>query len=145
MPNRVEPGDFLYRRILPAHVQAELLTPDAYIDKYEKQSFQLASVCHPKQVLEKFAHFKGTRKACKKGDEDPDPTCAEMYDAGYCMAVTSVEVIRVHLNLELVPEADGSEYRNDGHVNVKNAKLKASSLADPANSRILTREETLGI
>ncbi len=145
MPNKIEPGDFLYRRILPAHIQADSLTPDAYIDKYDKQSFQLARVCHPRQVLEKFAQFKGTRKACNKGDDDPDPTCEEMYDAGYRVAVTSVEVIRVYLNLEFVPEADGSEYRNDGHVNVRNAKLKASSLADPVNSHILTREETLGI
>jgi hypothetical protein len=143
MPNKIDSIDRLYRKINPRHHRSGQLLADAFDDAYEKQSFYLASLCSPCVVLEKFASFRGVRRACKKQDGEPDPTCAEMYDAGYRIAVTSVEVIRVKLNLEFVSEPDESEYRADGHVNVRQARLKAATLSDPVHSRILTREETL--
>jgi hypothetical protein len=145
MPNKIDPEDFLYRLVRPKqHKDGRLLT-DAYDDQYPKQSFMVASICTPRQILEKFAQYSGARKRCNKHEGDPDPSCEEMYNADYRVAVTSVEVIRTNLDLEFVLEPDGSECRDDGHVNVKDARLKAELLIDPANSRLLTQEETLGV
>ena len=139
MPNQIDRDDWLYRMVRPPHYSQGEVLPFAFIDKYEAQSFNLAHLSSPQEILEKFAEFPGTRKLCSKRAEDADPTYLEMYDAGYRVIACSVRSL-LENGLTFRPEANGDEYNSrTGHVNVIGAKHKAATLA--ASVYVLTREE----
>lgn len=139
MPNQVDADDWLYRMVRPPHYSPDEVSPLAFIDKYEAQSFNLARLSSPRETLEKFAEFPGTRKLCSKRAEEADPTYLEMYNAGYRVIACSVRAI-LENGLTFRPEANGDEYNSrTSHVNVIGAKYKAATLA--ASAHVLTQEE----
>jgi hypothetical protein len=124
--------------VRPPYVLGGVVSADAYDDKYDTQSFNLTSMCSPQETLEKFAGCKNTRAMCNKSPGDPDPTYLEMFDAGFRVALHTVEYI-VSIGLSIAVDDNGDEYRDDGHVNVSGAKLKAGLLA--ATAHVLDRDQ----
>lgn len=141
MSNKVDDRDWLYRMVRPIHHREGELSPDAYDDKYEAQSFNVVSVSSPRATLEKFAQYRGTRNLCGKKSKDADPTFLEMYDAGYRVAVNSVRFVR-EIGLAFRLSEDGDEYNGQtAHADVIGAKDKAAVLA--MDAYVLTKEEML--
>lgn len=135
---RLHDDDILYRKVDPGRWDDEGPTPGALDDRYDAQSFCVASRKSPKAVLEKFAAMPAVRKALN----DPEPDAAALYDAGgYRVLAIPYRVVRRYCQVK--PTKDGADYAEDGHVNVIHAKAFREELATDPETRLLDRAETL--
>jgi hypothetical protein len=134
MPRSIDARDKLYRKVNPEHYDGDQLLPDAFYDKHEHLSANLASLTTPISTLQKFSKYRPVWEKCGKAN----PTVEQMFNAGYRVAVVSVQTV-MDLELSFEPETNGDEYTQDGHVNVRHGKFAAASLA--ANARMLTLAE----
>jgi hypothetical protein len=64
-----------------------------------------------------------------------------MYAAGYRVAEVRYQAF-IDLGCRVDPDEDGNEFATNGHVNIADAKSRATPLSRRA--RLLSREETLG-
>ena len=136
---RLHAGDLLYRKVNPGEYEGEVIDPTAFIGKYPRQSFYLARVASPAAALASFARFAGVRQQCGTGDRAP--TVDEMYAAGYRVATVAYQAF-IDLGYQADPDEGGNEFAPNGHVNIIDAKSRATPLSRIA--RLLSREETLG-
>jgi hypothetical protein len=55
MPHSIDARDKLYRKVNPEHYDGDELLPDAFYDKHEHLSVNLACIATPKSTLEKIS------------------------------------------------------------------------------------------
>lgn len=114
---------------------------------YESLSFFVASMATPSHALSELAKYKRAKELCGTKNRQPTPT--EMYACGYRVSRTpsrlAIEMIRATAPLgadrqvSIKREGD-DEIRVDGHLNLRNARFYAQTLA--AESTILSWHET---
>jgi hypothetical protein len=134
MPRSIDSRDKLYRKVNPEHYDGDQLLPDVFYDKHEHLSVNLASFSTPISTLQKFSKYKPVWEKCGTAN----PTVAQMFNAGYRVAVIPVQAV-IDLGLSFEPESNGDEYTQDGHVNIHEGKLAAASLA--ARAQLLSLDE----
>jgi hypothetical protein len=135
----LHPDDLLHRKVQPGQWDADGPHPAAFQDKHQDLSLFLARVRSPAQVLSLFARYPAVKRTCGTGNREPTP--AEMYDAGYRIAVIPYSVIAAH-GFQVETDHEGHQYRTDGHVNVIAGKSLAITWTQSA--MLLDREETVG-
>jgi len=136
---RLHADDLLYRKVNNGEYEGEVIDPTAFIDKYPRQSFYLARAASPAAALASFARYAGVKRQCRTGDSAP--TVDEMYAAGYRVAAIPYQAF-IDLDCRVDPDEDGNEFAPNGHVNIIDAKSRATPLSRLA--RLLSREETFG-
>ena len=136
---RLQADDILYRKVNPGEYEGEAIDPTAFIDKYARQSFYLARAASPAEALASFARYAGVKRQCGTGDRAP--TVDEMYAAGYRVAEVRYRAF-IDLDCRVDPDEDGNEFAPNGHVNIIDAKSRATPLSRIA--RLLSHEEMLG-
>lgn len=137
-PRLLEPDDPLYRKVQPEQWDEEGVHPTAFRDKHSGLSLFVARIKSPASVLAMFARYPAVMRACGTGRRVPTP--AEMYAAGYRIAVLPSRVIAAS-NFRIEVDENGHQFREDGHVNVIDGQKLAISRA--RNARLLRRDETL--
>src|SRR5262245_57206611 len=102
----LEPDDLLYRKVQPGQWDTEGLHPAAFQDRHKDLSLFVARVRRPAEVLAMFARFPAVMRACATGRRAPTP--AEMYEAGYRIAVIPYRVL-VAYGFQVEVDADGHQ------------------------------------
>jgi len=134
MPQKIDPRDFLYRKVNPTQWDAFGAKIEAFVDKYDDLSFRLASIVSPMQVMDFFASSPAAKK--QYGE---NVTGKDLYDAGFRLAILPAHVI-TDAGFAFKLEKDDSEYNPaNGHVNIIDGKN--APFTWQKNARILTEEE----
>lgn len=139
MKRLLQPDDLLYRKIQPGQWDVDGVHPAAFQDRHADLSLFVARVCSPADLLAMFGRIPAVRRACGTGKRIPTP--AEMHSAGYRIAVIPLAVIVGH-GFQVEVDREENQYREDGHVNVRDGKRLAITWS--RNARLLGEEETLG-
>jgi|SRR5579872_1493514 len=125
--------DNLYRKLNPEHwdIETRDVSPQAFRDKYDAQSFFVERFTSAEEVLNRFARFPFAKKLCAKSN----PIGRDLWDRGWAIAMVPAKLV-IHLQLTI------SEIREDGHVNVTAARDYAIDFAEA--STVLTEDEIFG-